>query len=299
MTRDTESVEVGKYAYFARVWVYESIVCNSTQEVKRPMNLNTKGGVAGGTMSTIIMVLVTNLLLSIGIIILQQPFTDIVTKEVTGSCVFGSATASSCTLNPPSFYRYVNPTTGEAAAGPPGELRGFDTSEITVTGATANSTTFSLSANGATLNITNAGTGTAVTGGPKYLGRDSENTLGALWLALPMLTIIGGVTGLFGMASSVSLQGSGTGRIMSGIVALIVGATLVTVQSDFINNAQVAYAAVPQFVGLDVIWILLELSFIFIILAIAFGLVSGNSVFGYAKEKIGGRKKRMKRAFSM
>ena len=105
---------------------------------------------------------------------------------------------------------------------------------------------------------------------------------------------------MFAMASSVSLQGAGTGRIMSGIVALIVGASLVTVQNQFVFNAQKAYESTPEFIGLGAIWILLELSFVFIILAIAFGLVSGNSVFGYAKGKLSKKsKKEMNRSFSM
>lgn len=259
--------------------------------------MGSQGGIAGGTMGTIITVLVTNLLLSIGIMILQTPFADVVTDETSFSCTAGTATASTCSLSPSSFYRGVNETTGvrQDQIVPNSKIPGLSikASEGSITSSTLNADGTEIKIVGTSL----ATTGVAATGSYRAA---NDNDLRALWLALPMIAIVGGVTGLFAMASSVSLQGQGTGRIMSGIVALIVGASLVTVQNQFVNNAQNSYAATPEFIGLDAIWILLELSFVFIILAIAFGLVSGNSVFGYAKSKLSKKsKKAMNRSFSM
>ena len=113
---------------------------------------------------------------------------------------------------------------------------------------------------------------------------DRDSLIRQLWLALPLLIVIGGVSGIMAMAASTGGGEGGSRQMLMGVLVVIVGAILVTVQISFVDAAQEAYAVAPSFIGLSgatggVIFPILNLAYLIVMITIAFGMFGGQSVW--------------------
>ena len=213
------------------------------------------------------------LFISLGLELIRDPFVDIVTKDYsqTTSVTADSSGAGTLTLSHSHFFTdtermsVMGATDGDVTSG---TTVGSDRKALSLTGLAASS---SQSVTVSSL-------------------QDKGGTIDALWKTLPFFMLMGVVSAIIGLsvAGGTSLGSSALHtRILTGVIVLVIGGILTSVQGSFVESARTAYSNAPDFTGITLGLPLLDLAYVLVLLGLTFGMFGGGDLVGRASRAIG------------
>ena len=220
------------------------------------------------------------LFISLGLELIRDPFVDIVTRPYTQttSVTANSSGAGTLTLSRNHFFTdteamsVVGATDGDVTSG---TTVGADRKSLSITGLTASTSQ--------SVEVTSL--------------QDEGGTIDALWKTLPFFMLMGVVGAIIGLSVA---GGSSLGssplhtRILTGVIVLVIGGILTSVQSSFVGSARTAFSNAPDFTGITLGLPLLDLAYVLVLLSLTFGMFGGGALVGRAGGAIGQAKPTMK-----
>ena len=209
------------------------------------------------------------LFLTLGLNLIRDPFTDIVTVE-TSEVISSTADASggdTIVLSSTHFFTdtedliVVGATDGDVTSG---ATVGSDRKTLTLSTLTASTTQ--------DITVT-------------YLA-DKGGTVDPLWKAVPFFVLVvvvaaalgGGFAGGMGLANQ-----NMSSRILSGVIVVLIGGILTGVQASFVDSTAIAYANAPGFTGITMGLPLIDLAYVLVLLSMVFAMFAGEGITAKAR----------------
>ena len=226
-----------------------------------------------GPVAKILGTILAILFISLGMELIRNPFTNIVTKDYTQttSVTADANGAGTMTLSKRHFFTDTERLTASAATDgdvTSGVTLGSDRKTLSITGLTASST------QNVTVNSL----------------QDEGGIIDPLWRTLPFFMLMGVVAAVLGVSA---YSGAALGstdlhvRILTGVIVLVIGGILTSVQSSFVDSASDAFSNAPDFTGISLGLPLLDLAYVLVLLGLTFGMFGGGTLVRRAKSTIG------------
>ncbi len=224
-----------------------------------------------GPSSKILGAILAIVFISLGLDLIRVPFVDIVTEPYTQTTSVTSDANGAATVSLAQRHFFT------------------DTESLSVVGATSGDVTANttVGANRKTLSITEFPASTTQDVTVSSL-QDKGGTIDPLWKALPFFMLMGVIAAIIGLsvAGGASLGGSDLHtRILTGVIVLVIGGILTSVQGSFVEATRSSYSNAPDFVGITLGLPLLDLAYVLVLLGLTFGMFGGGKLVGRVRKQ--------------